>query len=200
MSSRNRFKSLTTLVCLCLASTACGTVGSGDVVSEDRIVDSFDNLEISSGVDVELLVDPGAAPSVSVAVDDNLLDQLVTEVRGSTLVVEFDGPVTIVSGDHLVTVTVGSLESIDVSGGADLTGSGTIDAYRLNASGGADVDLSNLEAGDVQVDVSGGADVEVFATASVEGEASGGSNVRVVGDPDRSRIETSGGADVDYDG
>ena len=46
----------------------------------------------------------------------------------------------------------------------------------------------------------GGADVEVFATASVEGEASGGSNVRVVGDPDRSRIDTSGGADVDYDG
>jgi hypothetical protein len=170
------------------------------VVSEDRNVGSFDSLDISAGVNVELLVDPGAATTVSVSVDDNLLDQLVTEVRGSTLVIEFDGAVTIFAGDHLVSVAVGSLKRIDASGGADLSGTGTTDAYLVDASGGADVDLSDLEARDVEVFVSGGADVRVFATDSVEGEASGGAHVTVFGDPDRSRIDTSGGADVDYDG
>ena len=188
------------VVSLCLATAACGTIGSGEVVSEDRSVGSFDSLEVSDGVDVELLVDPAAVPSVSVSIDDNLLDQLVTEVRGSTLVIEFDGSVTILSGDHLVSVTLGSLERIDASGGADLTGTGLDDEYRVEASGGADVDLSDLEAKAVEVDVSGGADVRVFATESIEGEVSGGANVTVFGDPDRSRIDTSGGADVEYDG
>ena len=185
---------------LCIAAAACGTIGSGDVVSEERDIGSFDSLEISDGVNVELLVDPGAVPSVSVSIDDNLLDQLVTEVRGSTLVIEFDGSVTILSGDHLVSVTIDSVERIDASGGADLTGTGLDDEYRVEASGGADVDLSDLEAKAVEVDVSGGADVRVFATESIEGEVSGGANVTVFGDPDRSRIDTSGGADVEYDG
>ena len=200
MRIRSGIGRLAALTCLCLASTACGTVGSGDVVSEDRNVGSFESLDISAGVNVELVVDPGADTAVSVSVDYNLLEQLVTEVRGSTLVIEFEGQVTMVVGDHLVQVTVGSLDAIDISGGADLTASGTTDGYRLDASGGADADLSDLEARDVEVDVSGGADVRVFATDSVEGKASGGANVTVVGDPDRSRIETSGGSDVDYDG
>lgn len=182
-----------------VALTACGTVGSGDVVTEDRAVGSFDSLDISEGIEVELTVDPGAAPSVVLHFDDNLLDQVVTELRGDTLVIEFEGMLSIVGGDRWVEVVADSLESIEVSGGSDLRGSGTVEGYALRVSGGSDVDLGDLEARSVEIDVSGGSDVQVYASDSIEGEASGGSDVMVLGDPARSRVDTSGGSDVDFD-
>lgn len=182
-----------------LTVAACGTVGSGDLVTESRTVGSFDGLDISEGINVKLLVDPGATPSVSVTFDDNLLSKLVTEVRGGTLVVEFNGSVSILGSGRFVDVTVDSLESIEVSGGADLNGFGTTADYRLSASGGADVDLHGLDAANVEVDISGGANARVFASESVVGEASGGADLTVSGDPDQSRIDISGGANVDYE-
>ena len=104
-------------VTLGLMVVACGTVGSGDLVTESRSVGSFDGLDVSEGINVNLLVDPGAVPSVSVTFDDNLLSKLVTEVRGGTLVIEFDGSVSILGSGRFVDVTVDSLDSIEVSGG-----------------------------------------------------------------------------------
>lgn len=186
-------------VTLGLMVVACGTVGSGDLVTESRSVGSFDGLDVSEGINVNLLVDPGAVPSVSVTFDDNLLSKLVTEVRGGTLVIEFDGSVSILGSGRFVDVTVDSLDSIEVSGGADLNGFGTATDYRLSASGGADVDLAGLEAANVEVDISGGANARVFASVSVVGEASGGAALTVSGDPDQSGIDTSGGANVDFE-
>lgn len=190
----------TWIAALALVVSACGTIGSGDMVTEDRAVGAFDSLDISEGITVELLVDPGAVPSVSVLFDENLQDKVITEVRGSTLVIEFDGSVSILGNGRLVNVVVGRLGSIEISGGANLDGTGTVASYRLSASGGADADLAGLEARSVEVDAGGGANVRVFASESVEGEASGGANVTVVGDPDRARIDTGGGADVNYEG
>lgn len=186
-------------VTLGLMVVACGTVGSGDLVTESRSIGSFDGLDVSEGINVNLLVDPGAVPSVSVTFDDNLLSKLVTEVRGGTLVIEFDGSVSILGSGRFVDVTVDSLDSIEVSGGADLNGFGTATDYRLSASGGADVDLAGLDAANVEVDISGGANARVFASVSVVGEASGGAALTVSGDPDQSGIDTSGGANVDFE-
>ena len=186
-------------VTLGLMVVACGTVGSGDLVTESRSVGSFDGLDVSEGINVNLLVDPGAVPSVSVTFDDNLLSKLVTEVRGGTLVIEFDGSVSILGSGRFVDVIVDSLDSIEVSGGADLNGFGTATDYRLSASGGADVDLAGLDAANVEVDISGGANARVFASVSVVGEASGGAALTVSGDPDQSGIDTSGGANVDFE-
>lgn len=188
-----------TLLTVAVTLVGCGTVGSGDAVTERRTVDSFDSLDISAGINVELVVEPGAAQSVEVFFDDNLLDKVVTEIRGDTLVVQFDGSVSIFGSGRYVSVVAGELIDIEVSGGADLTGSGEADSYVLRASGGADVDLADLVAESVEVDASGGSDVRIYASESVEGEASGGSNVRIYGDPARSRVDTSGGADVDYE-
>ena len=180
---------------------ACGGVGSGDIVTEIRAVGAFSNLDIGGGVNVELTIDPSSDASVSVSYDGNLLDNVVTEVRGDTLVIELNG--TIISGggaDRVVRVTAPAIDALDVSGGADLVGSGEIDAFTVVASGGADVDLIDLLANSVVIDASGGADVEVYAISSVEGNASGGADVRVLGGPDRIAIETSGGADLDIEG
>ena len=198
---RNRHPMPLLLVVVALSLTACGEVGSGDLVTEDRSVDVFDSLDIRDGVNVELTVDRGVAePSVSVTYDDNLLDNVVTRVRGDTLVIEFEGSVTSFGGSgRAVYVVVDSIERIEVSGGADLDAAGAIDRYTLDASGGANADLSDVEAGSVEVRVSGGADATVRATDLVEGDATGGANLRVQGSPRSVAVDTSGGADLEID-
>ena len=183
-----------------LLLAACGEVASGDIVTEDRPVESFDSLDIRDGVNVELTVDSGAELTVSVTYDDNLLDNVVTRVSGDTLVIEFSGSITSFGGrGRAVFVVVDKIERVEVSGGANLTASGAIGAYELEASGGANADLSGLEAASVDVQISGGANAEVFATNRIEGDASGGANLTVVGSPGTVEIDSSGGANVDVD-
>lgn len=178
---------------------ACANVGSGNLVTETREVGEFDSLDFGAGFDVVLTVEPSADHEVVVTYDDNVIDEVVTRVSGDTLIIEYrTGFVGSIGGrGRVIEVTVPTLESIDISGGADLTASGEVATYRIDASGGANADLRELEAEDVEIDVSGGADVTLFATGSVEGDASGGADVTIEGDPDNVRIDTSGGADVD---
>jgi hypothetical protein len=188
------------VVALVLPLAACGEVASGDIVTEDRAVDAFNNLDIRDGVNVELTVEDGAETSVSVTYDDNLLDNVVTRVSGDTLVIEFSGSITSLGGrDRAVNVAVDSIDRIEVSGGANLNASGAVDSYTLEASGGANADLSDLEAASVDVEVSGGANAEVFATDEIKGDASGGANLTVLGSPGTVAVDTSGGANIDID-
>ena len=196
---RLRVRLLTGIAATGLVLTACIGGGSGNLVTEERVVDPFDSIDVSSGLNVELTVDPGAEQSVLVTIDDNLLDRIVTRVENGTLVVEVDGVVNIFGSGRLIEIVVPDLAAIQISGGADLRGSGVADSYSLSASGGSDSDLEDLEARSVIVSVSGGSDARVFASESVEGNASGGSDVTVYGDPSSVLIETSGGSDVEIE-
>ena len=187
------------ILALGLLVASCGSLGSGDLIEEERSLGSFEGLDISEGIHVELTVDPGARQSVTVHYDDNLVDRIVTDIRGGTLHIEFDGIVTTGGGDRAVVVVTDTVDRISVSGGAELFGSGFIAEYELRASGGADANLRALTAERVVIDASGGANVWVFASESADGKASGGSDVSIYGDPDRGRIRTSGGADVEYE-
>ncbi len=194
---RHRYRSAVALGALLLIVTACGPSGSGNLVTEHRDVAPFTAISVSEGIEVELVVDPTESPTVAVTFDDNLLERVVTEVRGGTLFVEFAGSVRIIGGGRNVRVTAQSLHDIEVSGGAALIGTGAANSYRLSASGGSSVDLRALTAADVEMDASGGSSVVVYASASAQGDASGGSSITVYGEPPQVNIDTSGGSGVD---
>lgn len=182
---------------LLLVATACGPSGSGNLVTEERLVGDFTEISVSEGIELELVVDPDGTNSVAVTFDDNLLDRVVTEVRGRTLHIEFEGSVRILGDGRFVSVTARSVDAIEVSAGAEVAGSGEATSYELHASGGSTADLRNLVAADVDIEASGGSSASVYASASAEGDASGGSSVTVYGSPPAVNIETSGGSGVD---
>ena len=175
---------------------ACGPIGSGDLVSEDREVGEFEGIQVSGGIDLVLTVDPAADVSVTVVYDDNLLERIETEVEGTTLVIRSRGSYSVSGPGRHVEVTTPALEELAASGGSDVDGSGTLDMLVIAASGGSDLDLSDLVAGSVSVNASGGSDVTVNVTEEVVGSASGGSNLTILGDPTSQRVDVSGGADV----
>src|SRR5438045_8315632 len=64
--------------------------GSGVAKTETRTVADFTDLEVSSAVHVELAV--GAATTVVVTADDNILPHVVTEVASGKLKIHIDAP------------------------------------------------------------------------------------------------------------
>jgi hypothetical protein len=197
MAERSAVGGIAALLAVAVLAVGCGPAGSRNIVTDERDLPAFDRIEVQEGIDLDLTVDAGATQSVAVVYDDNLLDRIGTTVTDGTLVVEVLESFRVTGGGRFVTVVVPDLEQIEVDSGADVLGRGSAGLIRVVASGGAAVDLVDLQARDVVVDASGGSFVAVFATDSVTGDASGGADVMIYGDPETVEVDTSGGADVD---
>jgi hypothetical protein len=188
-------------------------VGSGEVTSEVRKVSDFSEVEAHGGIRLELV--NGATHSVVVTAQPNLLPITTTTVSGSRLTVDTTSGYTTtqgitvkvttpslsaiaLSGGAIATgdgVTAASL-SVDTSGGARLTLSGTADALDVKASGGAILELGSLRVKTATVDVSGGVVATLNASSSLTGNASGGVVIHLATRPGTVNVETSGGAAV----
>lgn len=94
-------------------------------------------------------------------------------------------------------LAVDSME-LEASGGVTLNLSGKARDVKLNLSGGVELKGRDLEAAQVMIDASGGCSADLTIKESVLGDISGGVGLKVRGNPPRSRVHTSGGADVDY--
>jgi hypothetical protein len=87
---------------------------------------------------------------------------------------------------------------LEASGGVTLNLSGKARDVKLNLSGGVELKGKDLETAQVMVDASGGCNADLTIKESVIGDISGGVGLTVRGNPPKSRVHTSGGADVDY--
>jgi hypothetical protein len=83
-----------------------------------------------------------------------------------------------------------------VSGAGEVALTGTARTLQLEASGGSELDLSGLTAGDADLTLSGGTNAEVLVTGTLDVSASGGSSLTYSGDPQLGKIDVSGGAEV----
>ncbi len=90
-----------------------------------------------------------------------------------------------------------SLTGLDVSGGSDVSVNGTGDEIWVDASGGSDADLAAFKVVNASIDASGGSQVIINASGTLNVDASGGSQVYYLGSPTMGQIDTSGGSDVD---
>lgn len=190
-----------------------GVRGQGPLVDEVREVETFTAIEAGGGIHLEVTV--GAAQSVRLDAQENILDILTTEVEGGTLVI---GSSDSYSTSRRITATI-SMESLDglelsggaagdvhgvdaemleltLSGGADLTLAGVADELSLDDTGGAQAHLDGLQVVDATIACSGGAQAELNVSGMLHGEASGGATVRVDGDP-MIDVDVSGGASLE---
>lgn len=190
-----------------------GVRGEGPLVTETRSVGSFDHVDIGGGVHLRVAI--GEPQAVALEAEQNILDILDLVVEDGTLRIENRDSYSSPRGITL-TITVPALSalalsggadgrvdglaadelSVDVSGGAELEASGSVDRLDLTASGGGKAYLDDLSATTVTLDVSGGAHAEVNASDRISGDASGGGSVRTSGEATVD-VTTSGGASVD---
>jgi Putative auto-transporter adhesin, head GIN domain len=125
-------------------------------------------IEASSGSDIE-------------GRNDLQVDELTVRASGGS--------------DVELAVEAQSLEFM-LSGGSDLEVSGETQSLSIEASGGSDVDARSLESERARVRVSGGSDASIRASAAVNIDAHGGSDVVVSGDPAERTVDNDRSSDV----
>ena len=178
----------------------------------------FTGIDASVGVDVEVSV--GGDYSVRAEGDAEELERLRIERRGEALKIDRNRKGGWFQfnrrGDLTVFVTMPALEEVEVSSGAGVTAesinadrfrvsvssgadaslSGTCDTIEADGSSGADLNAEDLRCANAIADVSSGADLTVYASDSVEADASSGGSIRVYGEPQSTDISKSSGGSV----
>ena len=199
-------------------SFAQGIRGDGNVVTETRLISSFDAIVVTGSVDVYLSQEEEV--SVTVEADQNLQEIIQTEVRGNTLhiserknirkaearkvYVNFQELTSLIAKGATdiygrTPIRARSLE-IGISGASDVTLEVYVDELVCRIQGAADGYLSG-EATAMIARVSGSSDLEAgdLVSQSCQVEASGASDA-VVHATESLDAKASGSSDIEYQG
>jgi hypothetical protein len=136
--------------------------GSGRIVTQSRDVSDFNYISFSG--DGRLTVIQGSSESLLVRTDDNLLEYIETEVRGSTLYIDISRGYSLnPTGSIEYFIFVEELNGIEVSGSAkiDSVSLSTDSHFKIEVSGSADMEIGDLSAQNLDVEVSGSADISI---------------------------------------
>lgn len=133
--------------------------GNGHVVSQERNVDNFTAIKLSSSADIYITQ---GEQSVVVKTDENILELIETKVDGGTLTISVKGRgFRSVEGLDVI-ISVPNLDNISNSGSGDIEFGGVFKAkdllIRINGSGDLDgeFDATNLE---LKISGSGDSDI-----------------------------------------
>ncbi|HCC72058.1 MAG TPA: hypothetical protein DEQ09_13045 [Bacteroidales bacterium] len=170
---------------LCLAAFASADAqwrkritGSGDVKKEERKAKEFTGIKTSSAIDVYL--SQGKGHSIMVEADDNLLEYIVTEVKGDVLNVYPDN-VSIRRAERMrVYVTMENVEYLSTSSAGDIIGESPIksESLKISASSSGDVKLE-VYAKNLTLRTSSAGDILLKGTADyVEASTSSAGDIK----------------------
>ncbi|MGI8555478.1 MAG: head GIN domain-containing protein [Pyrinomonadaceae bacterium] len=187
--------------------------GSGNAKQETRNLAGFNEIEAGGAVNTEITV--GQDFSVIVETDDNLLQNIKTDISGDTLKIYSEGRISPKTKIN-IKISMPTLTKIDLSGvstaiATNLKG----DSLELKASGAARIkidgetkDLSaeasgaskiiaeNLKTENADVDASGASTITVSPSGDLKADASGASSVYYTGEPKNIEKDSSGASSV----
>lgn len=188
--------------------------GSGVPAEELRELGPFDSLHVvgSTSVDVQI----GGESSVLLRADDNMLQYLTTEVRGSTLHIGLEKGSYTFGVRPRATITMSGLEEITMVGSGDanvlgldgdvftsttlgsgdLTARGRVDRLEATVNGSGSLELSELEARAANVQINGSGDAEVRASEEIIAVVSGSGDIVYRGDPDHISTSVNGSGSI----
>ena len=188
-----------------LAALACSiplidnatVVGSGDIVTVEESISGFDRLDISHTFDVDII--QSQTYSLVVELDDNLVEYLVIEQRGDTLVLSLEDNQSYNRITLKALISMPTLRALEASGASDVkfTQFSSSNPFDLDVSGASSAE-GDIEAGDVSVDISGASDVVLSGSGGdLKVDASGAGEADLeefpVNDAD---LDLSGASDV----
>jgi hypothetical protein len=189
------------------------TQGSGKKATETRKVASFKRIVLAGSGKMQITA--GGAQSLSISIDDNILPQITTVVKGDTLTIGNKGNYSSKMG-LTVTATVPTLEGVEIEGSgsavakgvkggrfaAGVSGSGSVEAdgavdtAAVSISGSGNAKLLALKAKTTSVDISGSGRAQVHADEKLSADISGSGSVSYDGHPSSVQKSISGSGSV----
>jgi len=175
-------KLLFTLVLSIIAGFGIAADGNSDK-TEIRNVSNFKAVKVSTGID--LYIKMGTTEEVKIIADDEIIDDLITEVKDGTLRIymkQSNSWFNWNSGNHTrkAYVTVKELQEIQASSGSDVNSENTLngETLKVSVSSGSDVTL-DIHYKNFSLDTSSGSDAKISGkTKNFEADASSGSDIK----------------------
>jgi len=175
-----------------------------DEVKEERKLEGFTKVRVKGAVELYLVA--GKAQKVSVETAADRLENVETYVRGDTLIIDMSNG----KGRHFwrdadvnVSISMPSLEAIEVSGAVDaevsgvdsdslkidIKGAGDLDiegkckTLVIDVRGAGDIDAEGLKCENVELDIRGAGSATVFASNEIDADVAGVASISVYGKP-----------------
>lgn len=148
-----------------LSSSSCKkVVGEGPVQTEDRVVTNFSGLTTSIAGKINFTQAPNY--KVQIQAQQNILNIIETYKTGNELILKFKNNVNVSShSDITVNISAPSLESVQLSGAANVNVTGDFVSTNFNAgvSGSGNLTIDSLKiATAITARVSGSGNIKVF--------------------------------------
>jgi len=170
--------------------------GNGNLQTQTRKVSDFTGIDVSGGFTVEIT--QGNTESLKLEAEENLLDNIKTEVRNGVLHIYNDKSLSTNKGMKAY-ITLKELNKIDISGGVKVIGNSTFktNAMDLDMSGGSKVALA-VDTKKLTADMSGASKVELKGRADeLLMDMSGASKVEAADlEAKRVKVSASGASKV----
>jgi hypothetical protein len=174
--------------------------GSGNMITEQFDYADFSRVQVANVFEVE--ISQSDTFSISVTADDNIMEYVIINRSGDTLQVRLKQGYNYHSITAIAKIGMPDISRLDLSGATegiinDFTCS---DNITLTVSGASKLTLSDLSAGDVQIEVSGASNITGNLTAGdADFEVSGASNLSLAGSGQALKAEVSGASNMSLD-
>ena len=135
--------------------------GNGNVTTETRNTGDYEGIKCAGSMDYILV--SGTEGKIKLEGESNLLEHIVTEIKGGNLIVKVEKDVNLSpSWNKTIKITIPFMEinNVSLAGSGDLWNEDKITASNLNVSlaGSGDVIL-NIEASTIETSLSGSGDI-----------------------------------------
>jgi len=141
------------------------TRGNGNITTEERSVDDFNDVEVHGALDV--YVRQGDEKAVRIEADENLMKYIITETHGNRLEVRTKQGYNLRPSRKMkIYVTSANFRHLDVSGACNIIGENKItspDGLDLEVSGAGDIRME-ADAPDLKASISGSGKVDLKGT------------------------------------
>jgi len=189
-----------------------GIRGNGHLISEQRNVDPFINIETGGAFRVEW---HSGAPSASITVDENLMQYVEMEVRDKVLQVRTTRSVRPTHSIKLE-LTSTALEGASFSGASRLNAlqlsgpkfyletrgasnvvlDGAVDELVANMTGASDLRAESLQTKTAELSVTGAGDARVAVRDTLKVSITGAGKVEYIGNPPHIEREITGAGSI----
>jgi len=156
--------------------------GNGDYTTTTRSLGSYEGIEMSGWFDVEII--RGSEGTITLEGERNLLEHLVTEVKGGTLKIRTEKGYQLQPSDYnrgiVITIPVDEISFVTLSGSGDIVCKDGLKSnqFTTTLSGSGDIHLE-IEAARVVATLSGSGDITLSGTAdNLEATVSGSGDIK----------------------
>ena len=133
--------------------------GSGEMVTKTRTVGEYDAVSVGGSFDVKLYA--GAEGKITITVDDNLEEYLISEVENGKLKIKWKKGINISHRSNvIVKVPFTAIDAVSLAGSGDIYSDDVIkaDSFAAKLAGSGDVKL-RVDANSVSSSIAGSGDI-----------------------------------------